>query len=61
MTDPKPGDAVSFFNAWKRQRNIGLVIDVRQSERHPWRVAVVQSPDGTETEVHPDRLETVQA
>jgi hypothetical protein len=53
---PKPGDAVSFFDEWKQERNTGRVIDVRPSERHPWRVAVVRLQDGTETEVHPDRI-----
>ena len=58
MKEPKPGDAVSFFDEWKQARKTGRVIDVRRSERHPWRVAVVQLQDGTETEVHPDRIES---
>ena len=59
MTEPKPGEAVSFFDAWRQERKTGAVIEMRRSERHPWRVAIVQLQDGTEAEMHPDRLEKI--
>jgi hypothetical protein len=55
----KPGDVVSFFDEWEQERKTGRVLEVRRSERHPWRVTVVQLQDGTETEVHPDRLNPI--
>jgi hypothetical protein len=59
VTVPKPGEAVSFFDSWRQERNTGTVIGVRRSSRNPWRVAIVHLPNGIEVEVHPDRLESV--
>lgn len=36
-----------------------MVVAVRRSERNPWEVAIVRVEDGSETEVHPDRIELV--
>lgn len=58
MTEAKPGAAVSFFDAWRRERKTGTVIEVRRSSKNPWLVAVVGLLEGTEVEVHPDRLES---
>jgi hypothetical protein len=55
---PKLGDVVSFFDEWRQERNNGRVIEVRRPVTNRWLVAVVGLPDGTETEVHPDRLES---
>lgn len=59
MIQPKHGDVVSFFDTWRQERKNGIIIDVRRSEKNPWRVAIVRLADGAEVEVHPDRLETV--
>ena len=61
MTVPKPGEAVSFFDAWRQERKTGTVIEVRRSSKNPWLVAVVRLLEGTEVEVHPDRLVPVGA
>jgi len=58
VTVPKPGEAVSFFDAWRQERKTGTVIDVRRSSHNSWRVAIVRLQDGTEVEVHQDRLES---
>jgi hypothetical protein len=50
--------SVAFFDAWKQRIRTGTLIAVRQSARNPWKVAVVRLQDGTEVEVHPDRLES---
>lgn len=57
MTEPKPGEAVSFLDAWRHQRKTGVIVDVRRSATRPWLVAVVRLDGGSEVEVHPDRLE----
>lgn len=54
--EPKLGEAVSFIDAWRCQRQTGLVVDVRRSAGNPWLVAVVRLDNGSEVEVHPDRL-----
>lgn len=56
MTEAKPGEAVLFFDAWRQERKTGTVIEVRRSSKNPWLLAVVRLVDGTEVEVHPDRL-----
>ena len=58
MMAAMPGDAVSFFDEWRQERKTGRVIEVRRSATNRWLVAVVRLQNGTETEVHPDRLET---
>lgn len=58
MTEPKPGAAVSFIDAWRHERKTGIVIEERRSSRNPWKVVVVRLPNGTEVEVHLDRLES---
>jgi hypothetical protein len=54
-----PGDAVSFFDTWRQERKTGTVIEVRRSSKNPWLLAVVRLVDGTDAEVHPDRLERI--
>ena len=61
MTDPMVGDEVSWFDDWRQERNRGIVAEVRRSKVNPWRVAIVRLHDGAEVEVHPDRLEAVEA
>lgn len=56
MIEPKPGDVVSFFDEWEQTRKTGRVVEVRRSATNRWPVAVVKLQNGTETEVHPDRL-----
>ena len=58
MKQLNPGAAVSFFDAWRQERKIGSVIEVRRSSKNPWLVAVLRLLEGTEVEVHPDRLES---
>lgn len=54
------GNPVTFFDAWKRAYETGILMDFRRSVRNPWNVAIVRLRDGTEVEVHPDRIEAVQ-
>ena len=60
MKQPQPGDNVSFFDEWKRERKTGHVVAVRRSAKNPWQVAIVQLQDGAEVDVHPDRLEAAE-
>jgi hypothetical protein len=60
MKWPQPGDIVSFFDEWKRERKTGCVIAVRRSGKNPWHVAIVRLQDGAEVEVHPDRLKAAE-
>jgi len=58
MNQRRFGKSVSWFDEWRRERQSGIIIDVRRSSRNPWRVAIVRLQDGAEVEVHPDRLES---
>jgi hypothetical protein len=58
MIQPVAGQRVSFFDDWRQEAATGVVLDLRRSSANPWRVAVVRLTDGTEVEVHPDRLES---
>lgn len=57
MIQPVPSQRVSFFDDWMQEARTGVVMDLRRSSANPWRVAILRLKDGTEVEVHPDRLE----
>lgn len=52
-----PGDAVTFLDVWRNQRKAGVFVGARRSATNPWIVAVVRLQNGSEEEVHRDRLE----
>jgi hypothetical protein len=56
---PVVGLTVSYYDDWRQERKYGEVIDVRRSSIDPWQIAVVRLLEGSEVEVHPDRLEAV--
>jgi hypothetical protein len=58
MIQPVPGQRVSFLDDWRQEARTGVVMALRRSTANPWRVAIVRLTDGTEMEVHPDRLES---
>jgi len=61
MKQPIPGEAVSFCDPWRLEGINGVMVDIRRSATKPWRVAIVRLHNGTEVEVHPDRLEPAGA
>ena len=61
MNQATCGEVVSWFDDWVQERKTGTVIDVRRSSRNPWRVAILRLQDGTDVEVHPDRVVPVGA
>ena len=46
MNQRRFGKSVSWFDEWRRERQSGIIIDVRRSSRNPWRVAIVRLQDG---------------
>ena len=52
------GERVSWFDHWRQVHQTGVIVGVRRSSSNPWNVAVVRLSNGTEVEVHPERLES---
>jgi hypothetical protein len=60
VIQPVPGQRDLFVDDWRQEARTGVVLDLRRSSANSLRVAIVRLKDGTEVEVHPDRLESAR-